>query len=73
MNARQRRVFRRNLDRVFTPGLQVTDGYGRWGRQLVVKARRRIERPDWNKVMVEKAVNPFGHTAVRWSNLRIIK
>ena len=69
MNSSQRRKFTRQLDKKFTTGLLVYEK--RTGVGYVVRARSNGERRDWDRVMVELVIKPFGHIAARYSDLTL--
>lgn len=70
MNSHQRRAYRRALDRMLPPGTRVVDRHGRTGGVWVVRPRISVfERREYNRVMVEREVDPFGHTTEHPNNL----
>ena len=70
MNAKQRRIFRRCLDRAYPPGTWVRD-VNEQGMIHAWRVRPRgyFDQKEHTHLMIEKVRNPFGHISVHYNKV----
>ncbi len=72
MNSHQRRCFRRAIDALLPPGTRVMHKYRADRAVWIVRTRNTVfERREYNRVLVQKEVAPFGHHSVNVNNIRL--
>ncbi len=69
MNAHQRRIFKRALDRICPPGTRMVATWDK-SKVLVVRKRSQWEHAEYQRLPVEAEVNPFGWTSMPYTQLR---